>query len=183
MRRTDAVAFPTVAAPPSPTGSRTVVLNSPRQSPGDFGTIRHLILNSHAGQVAVPPGTYGLLIANGNSGFVLGVPGATEPAVYNLQGLLVNGGSKLQVVGPVILNVASGVILNNASGASGPPSSNPGWLRLNISSGGFILNGQAAFNGFVVAPSGTVVINSTLNGGVVSDRLIINGGGFLNTGG
>ena len=86
------------------------------------------------------------------------------------------------MVGPVILNVASGVILNCAS-ASGPPSSNPGWLRLNISSGGFILNGQGAFNGFVVAPSGTVIINSTLNGGVVSDRLIINGGGFLNTGG
>ena len=62
-------------------------------------------------------------------------PDATEPAVYNLQGLLVNGGSTLQVVGPVILNVASGVILNNASGASGPPSSTPGWLRLNISSG------------------------------------------------
>ena len=183
VRRTDAVAFPTVAAPPSPTGSRTVVLNSPGQSPGDFGTIRHLILNSHAGQVAVPPGTYGVLIANGNSGFVLGVPGATEPAVYNLQGLLVNGGSTLQIVGPVILNVASGVILNCTGGASGPPSSNPGWLQLNISSGGFILNGHATFNGFVVAPEGTVIINSTLNGGVVSDRLIINGGGVLNAGG
>ena len=177
------MAFPTVAAPPSPTGSRTVVLNSRGQSPGDFGTIRHLILNSHAGQVAVPPGTYGVLIANGNSGFVLGVSGATEPAVYNLQGLLVNGGSTLQVVGPVILNVATGVILNCTGGASGPPSSNPGWLQLNISSGGFILNGHATFNGFVVAPEGTVIINSTLNGGVVSDRLIINGGGVLNTGG
>ena len=133
VRRTDAVAFPTVAAPPSPTGSRTVVLNSRGQSPGDFGTIRHLILNSHAGQVTVPPGTYGVLIANGNSGFVLGVAGATEPTVYNLQGLLVNGGSTLQIVGPVILNVATGVILNCTGGASGPPSSNPGWLQVNIS--------------------------------------------------
>ena len=124
VRRTDAVALPTVPAPPSPTGSRTVVLNSPGQSPGDFGTIRHLILNGHAGQVAVPAGTYGVLIANGNSGFVLGVAGATEPAVYNLQGLLVNGASTLQVVGPVILNVASGVILNGTGGASDQPS----WL-------------------------------------------------------
>ena len=132
VRRTDPVALPALAALPSPTGSRTVVLNSPRQSPGDFGTIRHLILNGHAGQVAVPAGTYGLLIANGNSGFVLGVPGATEPAVYNLQGLLVNGASTLQIVGPVILNVASGVILNGAGGASNQPS----WLRLNIVSGG-----------------------------------------------
>ena len=54
---------------------------------------------------------------------------------------------------------------------------------LNISSGGFILNGHATFNGFVVAPSGTVIINSTLNGGVVADRLIINGGGVVNAGG
>jgi len=79
----------------------------------------------------------------------------------------------------VILNVASSVTLNGSGGASGQP----GWLELNIFSGGFTLNGHATFNGFVVAPAGTVIINSTLNGGVVSDRLMINGGGVLNTGG
>jgi hypothetical protein len=37
------------------------------------------------------------------------------------------------------------------------------------------------FNGFVVAPTGTVVINGkcTLKGGVVSDGLTINSGGSL----
>ena len=126
---------------------------------------------------------YGTLIVNGNSGIVLGVPGASEPAVYNLQGLILNGASTLEVVGPVILNVASSVTLNGSGGASGQPNFHPGWLLLNIFSGGFTLNGHATFNGFVVAPTGTVIINSTLNGGVVSDRLIINGGGILNTGG
>ena len=179
VRRTDASAFPALAAPPSPTGSRNVVLNSPGQSPGDFGTIRNLTLNGDAGQLAVPAGTYGTLIANGNSGFILGVPDATEPAVYNLQSLTLNRASTLQVVGPVVLNVASGVTLNGTGGASG----HPGRLLLNIFSGGFILNGHATFNGFVVAPAGTVIIDGTLNGGVVSDRLIINGGGILDAGG
>ena len=64
-----------------------------------------------------------------------------------------------------------------------PTELQPRLAQLNISSGGFILNGHATFNGFVVAPEGTVIINSTLNGGVVSDRLIINGGGVLNAGG
>ena len=94
VRRTDAVALPAVAAPPSPTGSRTVVLNSPGQSPGDFATIRNLTLNGHAGQVAVPAGAYGAFIANGNSGFVLGVAGATEPAVYNLRASLSTAASR-----------------------------------------------------------------------------------------
>ena len=154
-------------------------LNSPGQSPGDFATIRNLTLNGNAGQLAVPAGTYGTLTGNGNSGFILGVAGATEPAIYNLQGLTLNGGSQLQVVGPVIVNLGNGVILNGDVGSAARPD----WLRLNISSSGLTLNGNVTFSGFVVAPAGTVIVNSgTLTGGVISDRLIINGGGALNGG-
>ena len=163
-------------AAPAPTGTRNVVLNSPGQSPGDFATLRNLTLNGNVGQVAVPPGTYGTFIANGNSGFTLGVANATEPAVYNLQGLVLNGGSTLRVLGPVILNLAGGPTVNGTVGAP----SRPDWLSLNIVSGGLTLNGNATVNGFVVAPAGSVILNGTLNGGVVSDRLTINGGGRLN---
>ncbi len=52
-----------------------MVLNGSGQNPGDFATIRNLTLNGGAGQVAVPPGTYGVFTANGTAGFILGVAG------------------------------------------------------------------------------------------------------------
>jgi endo-1,4-beta-xylanase len=176
VRRTDGVAYPSVGAPAAPTGTRNVVLNSPGQDPGDFATLRNLTLNGNVGRVAVPAGVYGSFTANGDSGFVLGVAGAIEAAVYELQSLTLNGGSRLEVVGPVVLKVGSGVTLNGPVGAGG----NPEWLALGISSGGLTLNGGASFNGLVVAPSGTVMVNGTLNGRVVADRLTVNGGGRLN---
>ena len=57
VRRTNAVALPTVSAPPSPGGTRTVTINSSGQSAGDFATLRHLTLNGNVGQFAIPPGT------------------------------------------------------------------------------------------------------------------------------
>jgi endo-1,4-beta-xylanase len=175
VRRTDAVAFPTVAAPPAPTGTRDVVLNQPGQSPGDFATLRNLTLNSNAGQVAVPAGTYGTFIANGNSGLVLGVPNATAPAVYNLHGLTLNAGGTLAVVGPVVVNVANSLTINGSGGAAG----NPQWLVLNIAAGGLTLNDSVSLNAFVVVPAGTVMLNGTLTGGVIADQLTINGAGAL----
>ena len=91
---------------------------------------------------------------------------------------MLNGAATLRVVGPVVLNLRGGIALNGSAGAAGQSS----WLRLNISSGGLTLNGNATLDGFVVAPTGSVIINGTLNGGVVSDRIIITGGGVLNAG-
>ncbi|HVU35449.1 MAG TPA: MBG domain-containing protein [Opitutaceae bacterium] len=178
VRRTPAVVMPVVPPPPAPTGTRTVVLNSPTDNPGNFATIRNLTLNGRVGACVVPAGTYGTLIANGNSGFVLGTPGATTPATYNLQGLVLNGNCTLQVVGPVILNLATGVTVNGNMGDSGHPE----WLVINVASGGVTLNGGVTISGLVTAPAGTVIINghSTLTGALISDRLIINGNGQLN---
>ena len=177
VRRTDPLALPVVTAPPAPAGTRDVSLNSAGQSPGDFATLRNLTLNGNAGSVAVPAGTYGRLTANGNSSLVLGVAGSTAPAVYNLQGLTLNGNSQVQVVGPVILNLAEGITLNGNMGNAGHPE----WLELNVASGGVTLNGNIVLDGYVTAPSGTIVINgnSVLNGGVTADRLTINGKGAL----
>jgi hypothetical protein len=153
------------------------VLSAPGQDPGDFATIRNLTLNGSAGQVAVPPGTYGAFTANGSAAFVLGEPGGTSPAAYNLQGLTLNAGARLLIVGPVTLTLANGVTLNGAIGTAAHPE----WLALAIASGGLTLNGGATLSGFVTAPAGVVMLNGTLNGRVVSDRLTINGPGVLNT--
>lgn len=180
MRRVDPIALPTVAAPPLPAGTRDVVLNSAGQSPGNFATLRNLTLNSGVGQIAIPGGTYGDFTANSNSGFSLGVAGATEPTVYHLQSLTLNSRSQLQIVGPVIVTIADDVALSGAAGNA----AHPAWLTLRIAFGDLTLNGGATLHGLVTAPSGTVTINGgcTLVGEVNSDYLIINLGGLLDEG-
>jgi hypothetical protein len=178
IRRTPTQPLATVTAPPAPAGTRNVSINSAGQSPGDFATIRNLTLNSGAGQVTLPAGTYGTITANSStSAFVLGVAGAATPSVYNLQGLVLNGAGRLVVVGPVIINLASGTSLNGSVGAAGHPE----WVELNLASGGLTLNSNINFTGFVTAPAGTVTINggSTVTGRIIADRLTINSTGML----
>jgi rhamnogalacturonan endolyase len=178
IRRTDPLAMPTVQPPPAPTGNRVVTLNNANQSVGDFTTLRDLTLNGNVGAVAVPPGTYGAFTANGNNGFILGVVGATDPAVYNLQSLVLNGTAQLQIVGPVTLRLAGGF---NINGGTVGTAAHPDWLVLQIASGGLTLNGSATLHGEVTAPNGTVIINgnATLHGNAAADRLTINGNGVL----
>jgi cytoskeletal protein CcmA (bactofilin family) len=180
VRQVDAINLPTVNAPTAPIGTRSVTLNKPGQSPGNFATLRHLTLNS-AGMVAVPPGAYGKFVANGTSGFVLGVAGADEPAVYHFQNLTFNSAGALQVVGPVIITLGEGVTIN--AGSVGH-ADNPEWLTLQVHAGGVTLSSNATLHGHVVAPSGTVVINNnaTVRGSIASDRLTINSGGLVDEG-
>ncbi|MFN0140524.1 MAG: hypothetical protein ACKVQW_10635, partial [Pyrinomonadaceae bacterium] len=175
LTRTNAIAMPTVAAPPAPLGTRNVTINNSTQSIGDFATLRNLTLNSNVGNKAIPPGTYGTFSANSGSGFILGIAGATQPAVYNFTSLTLNSGSQFQVVGPVMITLNSGLTLNASTGSP----SNPGWLQIKVASGGVTLNSGSALYGSVVAPSGTVTVNSRLEGNVTADRLIINSGGVL----
>jgi hypothetical protein len=101
------------------------------------------------------------------------VAGASEPSVYNLQSLTLNGTAQLRIIGPVILTIAGSIMIN---GAAGSPE-HPEWLTLRIAGGGLTLNSNASLHGYVIAPAGTVTINhnSALTGGVVCDRLTING--------
>ncbi|HEY1787537.1 MAG TPA: hypothetical protein VGJ73_05250, partial [Verrucomicrobiae bacterium] len=160
--RTTPVTLPSVPAPPAPTGTRTVTISQPDQSYGNADTLLNLTLNGNVGLTSVPPGTYGNFVVNGGSGLVIGVAGAVQPATYNLQNLTLNGNSTFKVVGPVILTVANGFTANGFVGSS----NNPVWLRLNIASGGFTLNGGSIVYGLVAAPNGEVIIdgNSTLVG-------------------
>ncbi|HEY0944472.1 MAG TPA: MBG domain-containing protein [Opitutaceae bacterium] len=178
VRRVDPPVMTVVPAPPAPSGTRNVSLNQAGQSPGDFATLRNLTLNSGVGSVDVPPGTYGDFTANSNSGFRFGVVGATEPTIYHLQSLTLNSGSQLQIVGPVVLTVASSVIVNNASVGA---AAHPGWLALRVAAGGVTLNGAIGFHGVIAAPSGTVSLNggAQLAGRVVADRLTVNSSAAL----
>lgn len=172
VRRVDPLALPVVAPPASPTGTRTITLNSPGDNPGAFQTIGNLTLNGQAGDVSVPPGAYGRLVANGGNAFVLGHAGATDPDVYNVQTLVLNGSSSLKVVGPVVLVLANGVTVN---GTVGDPA-HPDWLSVQIAAGGLTANGTATIAGSVLAPTGTVILNggTVLTGQVSADRLTIN---------
>jgi VCBS repeat-containing protein len=179
--RINPVSLPTVAAPPQPVGTRSVTINNTGQSIGNPTTLRDLTLNGNVGQVTVPPGTYGTFTANGGGGFVFGVAGATQPTVYNLQNLNLNGQCRLDIVGPVILTVANGFTANGMVGTTNHSS----WLQLQIASGGFTLNGGCTVHGSVTAPAATVIINgnSLLVGSAQCDRLTVNGGGCIRAGG
>jgi len=174
VRRVDPLELPTVAAPPVPTGTRNLSLNS-GPSPVNFSTLRNLTLNGNVGQVVVPAGTYGHFTANNGSGFTLGEVGAAAPTVYNFQGLTLNSGAQVQVVGPVVITVASGATFNAVVGAADHPE----WLTLKIASGGVTINSNATFNGAILAPSGTVTLYGTIKGTIASDRLIVSGNALL----
>lgn len=176
VRRTDPVALPVVNVPPAPAGARNVSVNAPGDRVGDFATVRHLTLNGGAGAVAVPPGTYGDFTANGG-GFILGVAGSPQPAVYHLQHLMLNGRTRLEIVGPVELTVNGGVTFNGQAGNA----DHPAWLNLKIATGGVTLNGGSALYAQVAAPNGAVIINgnSRLTGTLACDRLTLNGNGLL----
>lgn len=175
MRRVDPIEMPVVTAPAAPTGTRNVSLNNANRSIGDFATLRNLTLNGNVGTVAVPPGAYGHFTVNGNGSLAFGVPGATEAAVYDLQGLTLNGNAQLKIVGPVIVRLGNGLSLNGTVGSS----EHPEWLALEFAQGGLTLNGNARVFGQVTAPQGAVIINGELYGRVSADRLTINGGGLL----
>jgi endoglucanase len=175
VRRVDPVAMPAVTAPTSPAGTRNVTVDKPGQSLGDPATLRHVTLNAKAGEVALPPGVYGNITANGSAGVILGVAGATEPAVYELQALTLSRQSSVRIVGPVVLKLAKELTLDGTLGTADHPE----WLELQIAHGGLTLNGSAKIHGSVTAPSGTVTINGQVRGRVAADRLIINGTGLL----
>ncbi len=178
VRRTDPVSLPTVNAPSSPTGARSVTVNRAGDPIGEWATVRNLTLNGGVGQIAVPAGAYGDFTANGGSGFKLGVEGSVLPSVYYFQRLTLNNRAGIEVVGPVIVVVANSVSVNG--GVIGD-ADHPAWLTFNVYAGGLALNSGAQVYGYVSAPNGAVTVNGNCRivGGLASDRLTINTNGRL----
>lgn len=172
-----AVGMPGVTAPPAPVGRRDVVLNRPSDHVADFPSVRHLTLNGAAGEHAIPGGTYGRLTVNGRSVVVLGEHGANRPTRYAFQRFILNGAAEVKVVGPVEITLAEGATVQAKLGNA----EHPEWLRLEVARGGVTLNGQARLFGEVILPDGALILNggSEVVGGVVADRLLLNGGARL----
>ncbi|MBW8780689.1 MAG: alginate lyase family protein [Verrucomicrobia bacterium] len=179
VRRTNPLALPTIVAPPSPVGTRSVVLSQAGQSAGDFATLRNLSVSGTAGLVTVPPGTYGNFSAQDQAGFVLGIPGATTPAVYNLQQLTLAGAAQVQIAGPVLLTLGNGATLDGTSGLGSATAAE--LLVLQVYAGGLTLNEQSVLHGYVIAPTVVVTVkgDAVLEGQVISGWLSIYGNGAL----
>jgi hypothetical protein len=177
VRRTDAVALPTVAAPSASTGTRSVSLSSTTQSVGSFSTLRDLTVKDKAGFVTVPTGTYGTFTAGDHAGFVLGLVGATVPSTYTFQKLDLGENGSLQIVGPVVVTLATGVTLRSEVGRADHPE----WLTLRVASGGVTLGEKTTVHGAIIAPNGTVTVgeDSVIHGSVAADRLSVSGDGFI----
>ncbi len=177
IRRIDPIAVTRVSPPPEPAGTRDVVLNTATDSGGDFATIRDLTVGGTAGEVMVPAGTYGVVTADGDAGFVFGRAGAVAPEIYNLHSLITNNGASIRLAGPVLLLVADGVALGGIVG----DEAHPEWLTLAVASGPVTVQSGAIVSGYVVAPQSTVELESSARvaGEVTSDRLIVNSEAIL----
>ncbi len=176
-RRVDGEALPAAVAPVAGTGTRHVQLNQAGDNAGDFATIRTLTLNAQGTSVSLPPGRYERITVNGASTVLLEAGSAASPALYEIQQLDLNGGSRIDVSGPVELRLKNSL---NANGYLGHPS-HPEWLAMSISSGSFTLNSQSVFHGKLVVPAGTLTVNgsSLLHGMAFADRVTLNGGGVI----
>ena len=178
VRRTDPVVLPVVNAPTPPAGNRSVTLNNPSQTVGDWATVLNLTVTGNAGLITVPGGAYGDFAVNASAGLILGVSGSPVPTVYSFQSLTLNNGAQIQVVGPVLVVLANSFTVNG--GVVGN-SANPPWLTLNLFAGGLTLNNGGRVYGYVTAPAGPLNINSNcqITGGAAADALAIKTNGKL----
>ena len=144
---------------------------------GDWATVKTLTVNGNIGTIAMPAGAYEEVTVNGNNNtLVLGVAGATTPAVYDLKHLTLNGNATLQVAGPVIITMSEDLQFNGTIGSAGRPD----LLTLRFSQGNVTLNGNATLNASFVTPNGRVTINGgTMTGALVADALTLNGNAVL----
>ena len=171
-RRATPPTMPAVSNPPNPSNGNYYTLNggSATISANEYGNA-----NVNSGTLTLNPGNYGNFNVGGT--LVLGVPGATVPAVYNFQGMNLNSGSKVVIVGPVVLTMRYGLNANSEIGNA----ANPDWLQLQMAGGDFTMNSSAKVYAKVVAPNNTVNLNGTFNGSVAAKTLVINGNGIAFT--
>lgn len=170
--------LPQVSATTPISGWRWVSLYWSGAELGDFATVHSLFVGSLSTPVSVPPGSYGMLVANRGATVVLGSPEASEPLLYEFDRIILNGGN-LEIAGPVILRLNSQLVLN--SGSHLGEASDPSRLAVEVYRGDVVLNGRSSLYGSVVAPSGRVILNSgsEIVGTVRADRFIVNSNGIV----
>jgi RHS repeat-associated protein len=176
--RADALALPAdiPTAVPSPSGTRTVNINTPADvaSIGVWSTVRDLNVTPANLVINVPPGNYRTFSINSASrlNFVAGT--------YNFSGTInLNGGASIQTTGRVDINIGQAFNLNQGSIIPGA-NTLPGDVHLNaISTGGCTLNGNSQVTGLIRCPNSTFNLNGTypiVTGQVIANYLNINTG-------
>lgn len=172
ITHTDPISLPSVPSVSPGQGTRDVFLIKGQQ-PGNFQTIRNLTLTRWYNlMLEVPEGTYGNLVAHGQSGFILGRE--NQDTTYNVQSFELNSSTVVHIRGKVTLNIKNGILLNSKAKMGDPQ--NPSNLSVNIENGGARLNSKTEFYGDLTAPSGTLTLNanSRLVGFVVCDQAVLN---------
>lgn len=177
ITRTDPISIPSLTSPGRPRTGINLTLN-PGQLVTDFSGVQNITLNSNYGQLVVPPGSYGNFTALPGSGFTLGVNG--QNTTYNLQGLVLNSSTQLQIRGNVTINLAD-VIGIGTNSVVGDPN-NPVALLLKTTATNIIINSNASVYSVIQAPLSTFNISSgaLLKGSLVCDKLNLNGGTIQN---
>jgi len=177
ITRTDAVTINQIPFVTESKGTRDVFLIK-GDSPGDFSTIRDLVLTRRYNlMLAVPEGSYGILRAHGKSAFILGVD--NKETTYNLQSLELNSNTLVEIRGKVTINIQNSLTLNSNSKIG--DAKKIADLTVNIKNGEAKLNSNTRFYGTVNIPEGILTLNSNsrLVGQVVCDSANFNSNSLL----
>jgi hypothetical protein len=163
-----------VASYPVKPSSASLSLSGPVTNALSATNVANVTLNSSGvGSVRLLPGTFGTMVANNDTKFVLGDSNnLTTPTVYSFDSLTLNSAADLQVVGPVILNIRNGFSINTGSILGN--ATYPEWLQINVWNGNVSMNSGSTMYGRIYAPGNDVSLNaeSVLTGSVSS--LILN---------
>lgn len=177
ITRTDAITINQIPFITEPKGTRDVFLIK-GDSPGDFSTIRDLVLTRRYNlALAVPEGSYGILRAHGKSAFILGVD--NKETIYNVQSLELNSNTLVEIRGKVTINIQNSLTLNsNSKIGDAKKIAN---LTVNIKNGEAKLNSNTRFYGTVNIPEGILTLNSNskLVGQVICDTATFNSNSLL----
>jgi hypothetical protein len=157
IARTNPTSIDPVTAPPTPAGTRDLVLTEHAENIGDPSTLRNLMLAGNAGEVTVPSGAYGDFSAADQTTFVLGVENSTVPAIYALQSLSLSGQAKVRLLGPVQLTVAR-TVTTSGSSVLGQQTS-PQSLDVRLAGEAFQTSGASKVYASINAPSGSVTVS------------------------
>lgn len=177
MTRTNPLPFPTLNHPPAGSGN-WITIDSPAR-PANWFPNSGVNLNPQAGQVQLPPGTYGDFTASNNSNggkVILGNSGGGS-ANYYFNSFTLNSGVPLEVIGPVVIHTREFTINGGSNVGS---ASTKDRLTINVSGNQFIDNANAKlFAKSIHVPNGSTYINGSVSASITTKNLTVNSSGTL----
>jgi hypothetical protein len=167
------------------TGNRDAFINTPADAEAfsadanNSNGLRSLFINANTGTVTLAPqaATFANIFTNSGTILVLGREG--EATTYNVEGLFVNSGSAVVVLGQVTLRVKNQLQIGSDAFVGNVDSL--GSLAVDLAYGDLNLNSGATLFANINAPTKTVAVNpsAVLIGSVKADQIVVNSGGYL----